>query len=272
MAMEEERCRLPCLQGTGAVTLFAPTEAAFDKLPPGLRRFLFSPFGERALKKIISFHIVPDLLLHSDWIYNTTDSIAATKVADPTVYEKLTEIASLDYGWSLMGFKCGEGRRRYRKHHGDSDKAPEFHPRLGKAAAPRHPEPEHKHHFPGPKPIVTFNSSVSTLLEGSFLNITVLKPATGIPFELPFDEIVAEGGGPHPAPPPGHPRHPLPALFRSLVFVNHLQTFAEVPARNGVVYVINSLLHPFKHSEHDHELSENVWDDWEEWLPAWAAL
>lgn len=47
------------------VTFFAPSDLAFRRLPPKLRRFLFSPFGARALEKILSYHIVPDIILHT---------------------------------------------------------------------------------------------------------------------------------------------------------------------------------------------------------------
>lgn len=47
------------------VTFFAPSDYAFRRLPPRLRRFLFSPFGVKALKKILSYHIVPDIILHT---------------------------------------------------------------------------------------------------------------------------------------------------------------------------------------------------------------
>jgi uncharacterized surface protein with fasciclin (FAS1) repeats len=47
------------------ITFFAPSDQAFRRLPPKLRRFLFSPFGAKALKKILSYHIVPDIILHT---------------------------------------------------------------------------------------------------------------------------------------------------------------------------------------------------------------
>lgn len=53
------------LSGSPAVTVFAPTNRAFARLPRRLRRFLFSPFGEKALKKLLQFHIVPEFVLHS---------------------------------------------------------------------------------------------------------------------------------------------------------------------------------------------------------------
>jgi len=47
------------------VTFFAPSDQAFRRLPPRLRHFLFSPFGAKALKKLLSYHIVPDIILHT---------------------------------------------------------------------------------------------------------------------------------------------------------------------------------------------------------------
>ncbi len=53
------------LEGAPAVTFFAPTNRAFRSLPPKLRLFLFSPFGARALKKILAYHVVPDYVFHT---------------------------------------------------------------------------------------------------------------------------------------------------------------------------------------------------------------
>jgi len=53
----------PKFHGTGLATLFAPTNVAFGLLPPELKFYLFSPFGSRALKKIIAYHYIPDTLL-----------------------------------------------------------------------------------------------------------------------------------------------------------------------------------------------------------------
>lgn len=53
------------ISGATALTFFAPSNRAFEKLPRKLRFFLFSPFGQRALKKLLQFHIVPGIVLHS---------------------------------------------------------------------------------------------------------------------------------------------------------------------------------------------------------------
>lgn len=57
-------------EGDGpVVSLFAPNDWAFKRLPPRLRFFLFSPAGEKVLKKLLQYHIVPDVILHSGMIY-----------------------------------------------------------------------------------------------------------------------------------------------------------------------------------------------------------
>jgi hypothetical protein len=53
------------LQGASSLTLFAPTNSAFERLPLKLRLFLFSPLGHRALRKVLEYHIVPSLVVHS---------------------------------------------------------------------------------------------------------------------------------------------------------------------------------------------------------------
>jgi hypothetical protein len=52
-------------RGATATTVFAPTSGAFQHLPKKLKLFLFSPFGEKALKKLLQYHVVPDFILFS---------------------------------------------------------------------------------------------------------------------------------------------------------------------------------------------------------------
>ena len=51
------------LEGSPVVTAFVPSNKAFSRLPRKLQLFLFSPFGERALKKLLQYHTVPDIAL-----------------------------------------------------------------------------------------------------------------------------------------------------------------------------------------------------------------
>jgi Fasciclin domain len=53
------------LEGSTAVTVFAPTNKAFERLPIKLKLFLFSPFGRRVLKKLLEYHIVPNVVAHA---------------------------------------------------------------------------------------------------------------------------------------------------------------------------------------------------------------
>ena len=53
------------LIGSKAVTFFAPSTKAFRDLPKKLQFFLFSPFGHRALRKLLAFHVVPNYIFHT---------------------------------------------------------------------------------------------------------------------------------------------------------------------------------------------------------------
>jgi len=46
------------LKGTGPFTVFAPTNAAFDKLPKGTVATLLKPENKAALTKILTYHVV----------------------------------------------------------------------------------------------------------------------------------------------------------------------------------------------------------------------
>ncbi|KAG2061322.1 FAS1 domain-containing protein [Suillus hirtellus] len=58
--------------GAELATFFAPTSGAFQRLPKKLRLFLFSLFGSKALKKLLEYHVVPQLVLHTDYMHNAT--------------------------------------------------------------------------------------------------------------------------------------------------------------------------------------------------------
>lgn len=54
------------LQGTGPFTIFAPTDAAFAKLPPDALNELLKPENKEVLVKILTYHVVPGKVLSSD--------------------------------------------------------------------------------------------------------------------------------------------------------------------------------------------------------------
>jgi len=46
------------LRGTGPFTVFAPTDAAFEKLPPGKLESLFKPENKEELVSLLNYHVV----------------------------------------------------------------------------------------------------------------------------------------------------------------------------------------------------------------------
>jgi len=50
-------------------TFFAPSNFAFQKLGPRVNAFLFSKYGEKYLKALLEYHVVPDNTLYSDAYY-----------------------------------------------------------------------------------------------------------------------------------------------------------------------------------------------------------
>jgi uncharacterized surface protein with fasciclin (FAS1) repeats len=54
------------LQGTGPFTVFAPTNAAFSKLPSGTVDTLLKPENKPTLAKVLAYHVVPGRLSSAD--------------------------------------------------------------------------------------------------------------------------------------------------------------------------------------------------------------
>ncbi|RPD45017.1 fasciclin domain-containing protein [Hymenobacter sediminis] len=54
------------LEGAGPFTVFAPTNAAFDKLPAGTVNTLIQPENKQKLTTILTYHVVPGRLLAAD--------------------------------------------------------------------------------------------------------------------------------------------------------------------------------------------------------------
>ncbi|MHC5758615.1 fasciclin domain-containing protein [Nostoc sp.] len=54
------------LQGKDNLTIFAPTDAAFAKLPPDALQELLKPDNKEVLLKILTYHVVPGKVLSSD--------------------------------------------------------------------------------------------------------------------------------------------------------------------------------------------------------------
>ena len=55
-------------------TFFAPSNFAFQKLGPKINAFLFSQYGQKYLKALLKYHVVPDNTLYSDAYYSADSS------------------------------------------------------------------------------------------------------------------------------------------------------------------------------------------------------
>jgi uncharacterized surface protein with fasciclin (FAS1) repeats len=54
------------LKGPGPFTVFAPTDEAFDKLPPGTLETLLKPENKAKLQSILTYHVVPGKVMAKD--------------------------------------------------------------------------------------------------------------------------------------------------------------------------------------------------------------
>jgi len=54
------------LKGTGPFTVFAPTDEAFAKLPPGTLENLLKPENKAMLRRVLTYHVVPGRVLAAD--------------------------------------------------------------------------------------------------------------------------------------------------------------------------------------------------------------
>ena len=60
------------LKGEGPFTVFAPTDAAFEKLPAGTVEDLLKPENREQLQKVLTYHVVPGRIMSSDLTGKTT--------------------------------------------------------------------------------------------------------------------------------------------------------------------------------------------------------
>ena len=84
------------LQGKGPFTVFAPTDAAFAKLPPGTVEDLLKPENKAKLVAILTYHVVPGKVMAADVVKLTSaktvegsevkiDASNGVKINDSTV-------------------------------------------------------------------------------------------------------------------------------------------------------------------------------------------
>ena len=71
------------LKGEGPFTVFAPTDAAFDKLPEGTLDELLKPESKDKLTSILTYHVVPGKVLAADVV--TLKSAKTAQGAEVTI-------------------------------------------------------------------------------------------------------------------------------------------------------------------------------------------
>jgi uncharacterized surface protein with fasciclin (FAS1) repeats len=54
------------MKGPGPFTVFAPTDEAFAKLPPGMLDNLLKPENRAMLRRVLTYHVVPGKMLAAD--------------------------------------------------------------------------------------------------------------------------------------------------------------------------------------------------------------
>jgi len=62
------------LKGPGPFTVFAPTDAAFAKLPEGTLENLLKPENKAELQKVLTYHVVPGKVVSGDLAGKSTDA------------------------------------------------------------------------------------------------------------------------------------------------------------------------------------------------------
>jgi uncharacterized surface protein with fasciclin (FAS1) repeats len=85
------------LSGKGPFTVFAPTDAAFAKLPKGIVETLLKPENKAALVKVLTYHVVSGKVLAKD--------IKAGSVLVPTVEGGLIKVTKSNKGVVIDGSK-----------------------------------------------------------------------------------------------------------------------------------------------------------------------
>ena len=81
------------LRGKGPFTVFAPTDAAFAKLPEGVLADLLKPANKAQLAGVLADHVVPGVLMAADIITMKATAVSGRDLG----------IAKVDEGFVLVG-------------------------------------------------------------------------------------------------------------------------------------------------------------------------
>lgn len=78
------------LSGEGPFTLFAPNDAAFQKLPKGTLEKLLKPENKSALQQVLKYHVLSGTLMSKDLKTGAVATVEGSKVSFKVVGKKVT--------------------------------------------------------------------------------------------------------------------------------------------------------------------------------------
>ena len=93
------------LSGPGPFTVFAPTDAAFGKLPAGTVETLVKPESKATLTKILTYHVVPGRMTAADLKANAMAH--GGKAMLKTVQGETLTVSAAGAGWKVTDAKGG---------------------------------------------------------------------------------------------------------------------------------------------------------------------
>lgn len=94
------------LSGPGPFTVFAPDNAAFEKIPAATRQSLMAPAGKADLTKILTYHVVPGRLTAAD-IASQAQAGGGTATLTTVQGEDLKVSAGPNNTWIITDAKGG---------------------------------------------------------------------------------------------------------------------------------------------------------------------
>jgi len=94
------------LSGAGPFTVFAPTNAAFAKLPAGTVETLVKPENKATLTKILTYHVVAGRLSAADIAANAMAH--GGKATLTTVQGETLTVSKAGMGWAITDAKGGK--------------------------------------------------------------------------------------------------------------------------------------------------------------------
>lgn len=94
------------LSGTGPFTVFAPDNAAFEKVPAATRTALMAAAGKADLTKILTYHVVPGRLTAAD-IASQAQANGGTATLTTVQGETLSVSAGPNNSWVITDSKGG---------------------------------------------------------------------------------------------------------------------------------------------------------------------